>query len=105
MLRKYVISVPTQHVDEVERFLFENNLITGITVDPVWDPSSGITTITVMVRNKKNFLRWANPRKKFAEAADPSRFLIGEPQEIPTSPVKKLKDRKDINKLKGKLKK
>ena len=105
MLRKYVISVPNQYVGEVERYLLENTLITGIMVDPVLDSSSGIVSITVMVRNKKKFLRWANPRKKFTEAADPSRFLIGEPQEIPTSPVKKLKDRKDINKLKRKLKK
>jgi len=105
MLRKYVISVPNQYVGEVERYLLENTLITGIMVDPVLDSSSGIVSITVMVRIKKKFLRWANPRKKFTEAADPSRFLIGEPQEIPTSPVKKLKDRKDINKLKRKLKK
>ena len=51
MLRKYVISVPNQYVGEVERYLLENTLITGIMVDPVLDFSSGIASITVMVRN------------------------------------------------------
>ncbi|HOS88814.1 MAG TPA: hypothetical protein PL121_02295 [bacterium] len=100
MLRKYVISVPNQYVGEVERYLLENTLITGIMVDPVLDSSSGIVSITVMVRNKKNFLRWANPRKKFTEATDPVVFLVGKPQEVETMPRK---ERKELNEIKRKL--
>jgi len=99
MLRKYVIAV-RGHVEEVERYLFENGLITGIMVDPVLDSSSGIVSITVMVRNKKNFLRWANPRKKFTEATDPVVFLVGRPQEVETMPRK---ERKELNEIKRKL--
>jgi hypothetical protein len=100
MLRKYVISVPNQYVGEVERYLLENTLITGIMVDPVLDFSSGIASITVMVRNKKKFLRWANPRKKFIEATDPVTFLVGKPQEVETMPRK---ERKELNEIKRKL--
>ena len=100
MLRKYVISIPVQHVGEVERYLLENNLITGIMVDPVLDFSSGVVSVVVTVRNKKNFLRWANPRKKFTEATDPAVFLIGKPQEVETMPRK---ERKELNKIKRKL--
>ena len=102
MLRKYVIAV-RGHVEEVERYLFENGLITGIMVDPVLDSSSGIVSITVMVRNKKKFLRWANPRKKFIEATDPVTFLVGKPQEVETNPVKKRKEKRELNEIKRKL--
>ena len=103
MLRKYILSVPNQYVGEIERYLLENGLITGIMVDPVLDSSSGIVSITVMVRNKKNFLRWANPRKKFTEATDPVVFLVGRPQEVETNPVKKRKEKRELNEIKRNL--
>jgi len=103
MLRKYILSVPNQYVGEIERYLLENGLITGIMVDPVLDSSSGIVSITVMVRNKKNFLGWANPRKKFTEATDPVTFLVGKPQEVETNPVKKRKEKRELNEIKRKL--
>ncbi len=103
MLRFFRLSVYSQNVEEVENYLLENLLITGILPDPTPDHQLGVVDITVMVRNKRNFLRWASPKRKFIEASDPIHFLKGSPVEIPTP--RKSTDKSELKRVPATIKK
>lgn len=89
MLHRYKLAVKNDcDISFLEGFLLKENLISGIETDPVLDTNSGVVNIIVLVPNKEKFRRWASPRKKFREAADPRWMLITDPEELESKSAK-----------------